>query len=81
MPYRKYWENEVPTEARSPKVWASYFPKAGKLQLARVWKDEDGNAQRGKTTTLDREDLAAHPDVRTLLDAFLASAAADGQTV
>ncbi len=78
MTSRKYWEGETPREARSPKLWASYFPEAGKLQLARVWKDEDGNAQRGKTTTLDREDLAAHPDVRTLLEAFLASVATDG---
>lgn len=81
MSSKRYWEDEVPTEARSPKVWASYFPGVGRLQLSLVWKDDAGEMRRGKTVTLSREDLVAHPDVRTLLDAFLASVAADGQTV
>ncbi len=69
-----YWEREVPQEARSGRVWLSWFPQAGKLQISQVWQDrESGEPRRGKTITLDVEDLALHPEVRSLLAAFLAA--------
>lgn len=73
MPKAKpYWEQETPTEARTAKVWATWFPQAGRLQLAVLWHDEIGAPQRGRTVTLAVEDWTTHPETVALLEAFLA---------
>lgn len=70
-----YWENETPQETRTGKVWLAYFPQAGKLQVSQVWMDrETGEPRRGKTVTLDAEDMALHDEARELLARFLEGA-------
>jgi hypothetical protein len=72
MPKAKpYWEQETPTEAKTARVWATWFPQAGRLQLAVLWRDEDGAPQRGRTVTLAVEDWASHPEAVAVLEAFL----------
>lgn len=67
----RYWEKETPQEAPTGRVWLTYFPMAGKLQVSQVWRGEDGEPRRGKTVTLDMEDLALHEEARNLLARFL----------
>jgi hypothetical protein len=69
-PYRgeRYWEKEEPQEAMTDRIALAYFPQAGKLQISLLWPDrETGEKRRGKTVTLDYEDLQAHPDALDLL--------------
>ena len=66
----RYWEAETPHEAQTKRVWISYFPKAGRLQLASIWRDEDG-PHRGKTVTLAIEDIQECSEARMLLTQFL----------
>jgi hypothetical protein len=67
---RPYWEAEVPAESRTRRTWLTWFPEAGRLQAATVWRDDAG-PHRGKTVTLAVEDLARYPDAVALLSAFL----------
>ncbi|MDP2859305.1 MAG: hypothetical protein Q8P50_15215 [Bacillota bacterium] len=63
-----YWERERPRETDTAKVRVSYFPEAGKLQIAQLFTDRDtGEAKRGRTVTLDQEDLTLHPAARALI--------------
>lgn len=48
------------------KLILSYYPEAGRLQISRRWDNEQG-PQRGKTVTLDSEDLQLNPEVLNLL--------------
>jgi len=61
-----YWEKEAPIETKTSKVWLSYYPKAGKLQISQLWQ-KDGAPQKGKTVTLDAEDIQLHPEAKELL--------------
>ena len=64
----RYWETEVPVEARTGHVILSYFPKAGKLQVGVLYPSkETGELQRGKVITLDEEDFHLHPEAGELL--------------
>lgn len=69
----RYWEQETPQDSRTGKVWLSYFPQAGKLQVSTIWHGEDG-PKRGKTVTLDVEGLALHNEARGLLSRFVMDA-------
>lgn len=69
-PYRgeRYWEKEKPEEVRTGRVALAYYESAGKLQVSYLYRDrETGQLMRGKTVTLDYEDLACHPEARNLL--------------
>lgn len=69
-PYRgeRYWEKEKPIEAQTDRVALAYYPKAGKLQISALWPDRGtGEKRRGKTVTLDQEDMALHPEALKLL--------------
>ena len=73
-PYRgeRYWETEKPQEVRTDRIALAYYPKAGKLQVSLLFPDrETGEKRRGKTVTLDQEDLALHPDAGRLLSRVL----------
>lgn len=73
----RYWEREQPVEARTARTWLTYFPEAGKLQVSQLWTDrETGEPRRGKTVTIDSEDLALHPEARELLRRFVEEAEA-----
>jgi len=61
-----YWEREQPREARTRHVLLSYYPAAGKLQIATIF-EKDGQTQRAKVVTLDQEDIALHPEARELI--------------
>ncbi|MBC7343732.1 MAG: hypothetical protein H5U02_15025 [Clostridia bacterium] len=63
-----YWELEKPEEAQTDRVMFSYYPKAGKLQISALFTDrETGEKRRGKTVTLDMEDMQLYPEARELL--------------
>ena len=61
-----YWTREQPLEAATGRVSLSYYPKAGKLQVASLWH-RDGETHRGKVVTIDAEDVQLNPDLRKLL--------------
>ncbi len=68
----KYWEREKPRVASSPRVMLSYFEQAGKLQISKAYKDrETGELRRGRTVTIDCEDVQLNPEVRQLLERVL----------
>lgn len=70
-----YWTKETPRTATTGKVVLSHFPNAGKLQISQAYKDrETGELRRGKTVTLDTEDIALHLAARELLADFLGAA-------
>lgn len=73
-----YWETETPQEIRTDKVWLTYFPEAGRCQIATLWQNQDG-PQRGKTVTLAVEDLAAHPEACAVLRQFLTTVEDQGE--
>ena len=75
---KRYWETETPHEIRTDKVWLTYFPKAGRCQIATVWHNHEG-PQRGKTVTLAVEDLAAHPEACAVLRQFLTAVEDQGE--
>lgn len=63
-----YWEKETPEVVQTDRLIISYFPKAGKLQISRAYKDKDtGELVRGKTVTLDQEDIALNPAAKELI--------------
>jgi len=63
-----YWEKEEPIEVSTNRISLQYFPKAGKLQVSILWPDkETGEKRRGKTVTIDHEDLALYREVQKLL--------------
>lgn len=67
--YRKgeaYWETEQPTEVKTKRLWLSYYPNAGKLQIA-AYFTKDGEDIRAKVVTLDQEDISLHPEARALI--------------
>ncbi|MEW6459040.1 MAG: hypothetical protein AB1441_08245 [Bacillota bacterium] len=67
-----YWERERPEVVETGRLILSYFKEAGKLQISQAYKDpQTGELKRGKTVTLDQEDLALHPEARGLLQAAL----------
>ncbi len=66
-----YWETEQPQVADTKRIRLSYYSKAGKLQVSQLWPDKDGSLQKGKTVTLDQEDLALNPGVLELLEKAL----------
>lgn len=69
-PYRgeRYWEKETPIEERTDRVAFAYFPNAGKLQISILWPDPaTGEKRRGKTVTLDYEDMQLNPNAKELL--------------
>jgi hypothetical protein len=71
-PGEPYWEREQPREARTGRLWLSYFPQAGKLQIRRFWLDRDGRPRRAQGLTLDVEDFAVHLGAVELLQQFAA---------
>jgi len=63
-----YWEREKPETVQTGRLILSYYPIAGKLQVSQAFKDrETGELRRGRTVTLDQEDLALHPEAQELL--------------
>lgn len=63
-----YWEQEKPEELQTDRVMFSYYPKAGKLQVSALFTDrETGDKRRGKTVTLDMEDMQLYPEATALL--------------
>ena len=63
---RPYWEEETPQEILTDKIWLTYYPGAGRLQIATVWKNQDG-PQHGKTVTMAAEDIAAYPEACAII--------------
>jgi hypothetical protein len=57
-----YWETEIPQVIKSGKLCLSYFPTAGRLQISQLY----GQDQRGRTVTLNLEDLRQHPEAAEL---------------
>ncbi|TDA64504.1 MAG: hypothetical protein D9V47_13795 [Clostridia bacterium] len=74
-PYRgqPYWEREKPQEVKTGRIWLSYYPGAGKLQIAGYFT-KDGEDVRTKVVTLNQEDLTLHPAAKALLSDFLTAA-------
>jgi hypothetical protein len=69
-PYKgePYWLKEKPKEEMTDRVALAYYPQAGKLQVSAIFTDrETGEKRRGKTVTLDCEDLQLHPEALELL--------------
>ncbi|MDP2857519.1 MAG: hypothetical protein Q8P50_06005 [Bacillota bacterium] len=63
-----YWQQEAPREADSGKIRVSFFAEAGKLQLSQLYADRaSGELVRGKTVTLDQEDMQLHPEAAALV--------------
>ncbi len=63
-----YWQRETPKEADTGNVRVSFYPEAGKLQISQLFTDRDsGEAKRGRTVTLDSEDMTLHPAARALI--------------
>lgn len=63
-----YWEKETPQTVQTNQLLLSYYPIAGKLQVSQAYKDKDtGELRRGRTVTLDQEDLALHNEALKLL--------------
>lgn len=69
-----YWERETPRTVQTGRLILNYYPIAGKLQVSQAFKDKDtGELRRGKTVTLDQEDLALHGEALKLFaDVLLA---------
>ncbi len=61
-----YWESESPQEVKTGKLWLAYFPQAGRLQISQFYQ-KDGQDMRGRTITLDMEDIALHPEALELI--------------
>jgi hypothetical protein len=61
-----YWTKEQPVEVMTRRLWFSYYPKAGKLQIAAIFV-KGGQIFRAKVVTLDQEDVALYPEARELL--------------
>ena len=67
-----YWEREKPETAETGRLALNYFPNAGKLQISQTFKDrETGETRRGKTVTIDCEDVQLYPAARELLEKVL----------
>jgi len=59
-------------EAITERAIVSYFEAAGKCQISTLYSDrETGEKRRGRTVTLDTEDLELHPEARVLLQEVL----------
>lgn len=73
MAYRgkPYWESETPEEARAGNVLLRWFPKAGKLQAHRLFRNDAGEERTAAVVTLDADALTLAPDARALLSAVL----------
>jgi len=68
----KYWEQEEPREAFTNRISVTYYKEAGKLQLSLLYVNGDGEKKRGKTVTLDAEDMQLHPVAVDVIKSFLA---------
>ena len=67
-----YWETEQPQVADSKKVRLSYYSQAGKMQVSQVWQDKaTGELRKGRTITLDQEDMQLHPETLKLLEKII----------
>jgi hypothetical protein len=63
-----YWQREKPQEADTGKIRVGFYPEAGKLQISQLFTDRDsGELRRGKTVSLDQEDLTLHPEALALI--------------
>ena len=68
----KYWLNEKPDEIQTSRNILRWFKKAGKFQVAGLFKDPDTQELRqGKTAVMDAEDLAITPNSLDLLQEFI----------
>ena len=73
MTNKKYWETETPIMSATDKNLIRYYKKAGRLQVAAVYKNKKtGEMKQGKTATLDVEDMAANPEALDLLQQIIA---------
>ena len=68
----KFWEKETPREVFTGRIALAYFEEAGKLQVSLLYVDGDGENKRGKTVTLDAEDMQLHPVAVDVIKSFLA---------
>ena len=49
-----WWETETPEEIYTKSNVLRWYPRAGKLQVARPdWTDDEGQVKTGKTVTLN----------------------------
>jgi hypothetical protein len=67
---KPYWELEKPQEVKTDKIWLSYYPAAGKLQIATYFA-KDGQDIKAKVVTLDQEDICLHSEARALILSIL----------
>jgi hypothetical protein len=68
----RYWENETPEVIKTERNMIKYYPNAGKMQVAGVYKDAvTGEVKQGKTATLDIEDAAAYSEALDLIQSFI----------
>lgn len=73
-PGAPYWETETPRVVDSGKLRFSYFTAAGKLQISQLFTDRDsGELRRGRTVTIDQEDMQLHPEALALFAEVLAA--------
>ncbi|HHV54504.1 MAG TPA: hypothetical protein GXX55_03525 [Firmicutes bacterium] len=70
---------ETPKTAETPRLAVRYYPKAGKLQLLKRWKDREGNYQVGPGVTLDAEDLQLAAEALELIEEFVGSLGRGGR--
>ena len=61
-----YWLLEKPEKVKTDKLCLSYFPNAGKLQIA-CYFTKDGQGLQAKVVTIDQEDLALNSQARRLI--------------
>lgn len=71
MMREKWWLSEEPQTIHTSKNTLRWYPKAGKLQVARPdWENDAGERKPGKTVTLDMEALQHSDDAHSASELF-----------
>lgn len=69
-----YYDNEDPVILETDKNKLSWYPEAGKLNVARPdWVNDEGQTKPGKTVVLDLNNLADTPGGIEFLENIIAS--------
>lgn len=63
----------TPVEVAVGRVWLTYWPDLGQLQIAKSERTARGRV-RARTVNLGRDDLAGHPEALDLIGRFLEEA-------
>lgn len=63
----KYWETEIPEEARIGSVLLRHYPEAQKLQLHGQFRGDDGEWRMARVVALDLAKLGESPDAAAMI--------------